>query len=202
MIGVIDYGLGNVQAFLNIYQEFNIPAVRVKTRHELRGCDRLILPGVGSFDWAMERLNASGLRDDLDEAVLRQKKWVLGVCVGMQMMARSSEEGVLPGLGWVPAVVRRFNDALHSVKLPHMGWNEVEPVSEESLFRGMSRPSFYFLHSYVIAPDEEETALSWTHYTVRFVSSIRKNSIIGTQFHPEKSHGCGTQLLRNFAEMS
>lgn len=201
MIGVIDYGLGNVQAFLNIYQEFNIPAVRVKTRYELRGCERLILPGVGSFDWAMERLNASGLRDDLDEAVLRQKKWVLGVCVGMQMMARSSEEGVLPGLGWVPAVVRRFNDTLHSVKLPHMGWNEVEPVSEGSLFHGMSSPSFYFLHSYFIAPDEEETALSWTHYAGRFVSSVRKKNIFGTQFHPEKSHGCGIHLLRNFATL-
>jgi len=201
MIGIIDYGLGNIQAFLNIYKEFNIPASRVRTRQELLSSDRLILPGVGSFDWAMDKLNASGLRDDLDEVVLRQRKLILGVCVGMQMMARSSEEGHLQGLSWVPGVVKRFDDSDNKVKLPHMGWNEVEPLSCDDLFNGVMNPMFYFLHSYYFLPDLCEHTLSRTNYAGSFVSSIRSGNVFGTQFHPEKSHGCGTKLLRNFAEM-
>ncbi len=201
MIGVIDYGLGNVQAFLNIFKGLNLPAVRVRGRDELYLADRLILPGVGSFDWAMEKLNASGLRSDIDEAVVHQKKWVLGVCVGMQMMARSSEEGRMPGLAWIPSVVKRFDDTQRKMKLPHMGWNDVEPVSRGGLFQGIEAPRFYFLHSYCIVPDSSEHILSRTQYAGEFVSSVRAGNVFGTQFHPEKSHGDGIQLLKNFAEM-
>jgi glutamine amidotransferase len=201
MIGIIDYGLGNVQAFLNIFKGLNIAAGRVKTCDELYLADRLILPGVGSFDWAMEKLDASGLRKDLDEVVLRQRKWVLGVCVGMQMMARSSEEGQMPGLSWVPSVVKRFDDKQHQMKLPHMGWNDVEPQSRECLFRGIDLQRYYFLHSYYILPDSSEHVLSVTDYGGRYASAVRCGNVFGTQFHPEKSHAAGIQLLKNFAEM-
>ena len=202
MIGVIDYGLGNIQAFLNIFKGFNLPAVRIRTSEDLGSAECLILPGVGSFDWAMEKLNASGMRSALDDAVLRQKKKILGVCVGMQMMARSSEEGQMQGLAWVPAVVKRFDDVQHKVKLPHMGWNDAEPTTHANLFRGIKDPRFYFLHSYYVLPDSADHIMSLTHYAGTFVSSIHADNVFVTQFHPEKSHGCGTQLLRNFAEMS
>jgi glutamine amidotransferase len=202
MIGIIDYGLGNVQAFLNIYKEFNVAAIRVQSCDDLRKTDRIILPGVGSFDWSMEKLNSSGLRTELDDAVRCKKKWVLGVCVGMQMMARSSEEGQLPGLAWVPAVVQRFDDHDRKIKLPHMGWNDVDPVHDDvGLFKGISNPRFYFLHSYCIVPESDDYALSRTQYAGSFVSAIRSCNVLGTQFHPEKRHGCGMQLLKNFAEL-
>ena len=139
MIGVVDYGLGNVQAFLNIYKRLNIPAMAIRTAGALADAERVILPGVGSFDWAMARLNSSGMREALDEQVLNKRHPVLGVCVGMQMLARRSEEGRLPGLGWISADVKRFdeNGFTQKTHLPHMGWNDAAPCAVDSLFRGM-----------------------------------------------------------------
>lgn len=244
MIGVVDYGLGNIQAFLNIFKNLNIPAQAVHTCEELGCAERLILPGVGSFDWAMEKLLASGMRECLEDLVTRQRKHVLGVCVGMQMMARSSEEGKLPGLGWIPGDVKRFrgleaerleekrleekrvigleHEKLRGVEekrvrgledkrmrggeeermsLPHMGWNDVAPREKDSLFRGMEAPRFYFLHSYYFAATRSDDVLATTDYHGEFTSAVRAGNVIGTQFHPEKSHGWGIQLLKNFAEM-
>ena len=124
MIGVVDYGLGNVQAFLNIFKNLNIAAMSVRDSDELTHADCLVLPGVGSFDWAMEKLVASGMKDCLDDFAMNKRKFVLGVCVGMQIMARGSEEGQLPGLAWIPGDVKHFNNA--NIQLPHMGWNDVE----------------------------------------------------------------------------
>ncbi|THB73268.1 MAG: imidazole glycerol phosphate synthase subunit HisH [Gammaproteobacteria bacterium] len=202
MITIINYGLGNIQAFYEIYKRLNIPVNVVETPGQLKNIQRIILPGVGAFDWAMGRLNSSGMREVLDELVLGEKCPVLGVCVGMQMMAHSSDEGKLPGLGWINAHVKRFDDSRFTQKthLPHMGWNNVEPVINDSLFHEINSPRFYFLHSYYFLPKKQENVLATTDYNGTFVSSVRANNVFGTQFHPEKSHQWGVQLLKNFAE--
>ena len=198
MISILDYGVGNVQAILNIYKRLNIPAQRARTVAELSKAETIILPGVGSFDWAMARLNSSGLRAVLDEVVKKGAR-VLGICVGMQMMARRSDEGSLQGLAWIDGEVTKLN---HGVSLPHMGWNDVEPVSEEGLFRNIGATGrFYFLHSYHFTPSDPAAILARTDYCGRFASSVRAGNICGVQFHPEKSHHWGIQLLKNFAEL-
>lgn len=203
MIALVDYGLGNIQAFANIYRRLGLPVTLARTPQEMEGADKLILPGVGSFDWAMNQLNASGMRDRLDEMVLDRKVQVLGVCVGMQMMATRSDEGEQPGLGWIDARVirfdvRRLNQRTH---LPHMGWNDVRPTDANNLFRGIETPRYYFLHSYHVEPADQGHVLATASYGDRFAAAIRSGNIYGTQFHPEKSHGWGVDLLRNFAEL-
>ena len=203
MITIVNYGLGNIQAFVNIYKRLNIPVTVASTASQLAGADKIILPGVGAFDWAMMCLNESGMREILDERVILHKRPVLGVCVGMQMMAQRSEEGRQPGLGWIEAEVRRFDDSGFEQKthLPHMGWNDACPAGTECLFRTMTRSRFYFLHSYYIVPTDPDTVLAMTDYGGSFASAVRLENIYGTQFHPEKSHQSGIQLLKNFAEI-
>lgn len=203
MITIVNYGLGNIQAFVNIYKRLNIPVTVASTASQLAGADKIILPGVGAFDWAMMCLNESGMREILDERVILHKRPVLGVCVGMQMMAQRSEEGRQPGLGWIEAEVRRFDDSGFEQKthLPHMGWNDACPAGTECLFRTMTRSRFYFLHSYYIVPTDHDTVLAMTDYGGSFASAVRLENIYGTQFHPEKSHQSGIQLLKNFAEI-
>lgn len=204
MIGVVSYGLGNIQAFVDIYRHLNMPVTVATSAEELAKADKIILPGVGAFDWAMERLNASGMRDLLDALVKVEKRPVLGVCVGMQIMARRSEEGRLPGLDWIPGDVRQLNAATASRGnlLPHMGWNQVAPSSAETLFRDIGDSWFYFLHSYYLSPDHPEHVLGATEYNgSRFAAAIGFGNVFGTQFHPEKSHGAGLALLKNFGEL-
>jgi len=203
MITLVNYGLGNIQAFANIYKRLNIPVMVADTPGQLLQARNIILPGVGSFDWAMTCLNQSGMRECLDELVLIKKRPVLGVCVGMQMMARRSDEGHLPGLGWVSGEVKRFDESGFSQRthLPHMGWNDVVPKMHNCLFKGMEEARFYFLHSYYFCPDNPEECLAMTEYHVLFASAVRSGNVFGTQFHPEKSHGWGIQLLKNFAEI-
>ena len=203
MITLVDYGLGNVRAFSNIYKRLNIGVQVARTADELATAERIILPGVGAFDWAMTRLNDSGMRACLDDLVLQQKRPVLGVCVGMQMMAQRSDEGSLAGLGWLDAEVKRFDETRFTQKthLPHMGWNDVEPRESASLFRGMTEPRFYFLHSYYLALTDPANELAVTDYNGAFTSAFRAENVFGTQFHPEKSHQWGIQLLKNFAEL-
>lgn len=204
MIALVDYGLGNIQAFSNIYRHLGIEARRVRTVDDLRAASRIILPGVGAFDWAMTRLQQSGLRDALDEEVLRKKKPVLGICVGMQLMARTSEEGKIPGLGWIDATVVKFDVSLIKSKthLPHMGWNDVAPSKSEGLFFGIQSPRYYFLHSYFMRTDREENVIATSNYGVPFASAAQSGNVYGTQFHPEKSHQWGIRLLKNFAELT
>ena len=199
---MVDYGLGNIRAFAHIYQRLNMPVVVATTAEQLTDAEKIVLPGVGAFDWAMTRLNDSGLRDTLDGLVLRQHVPVLGVCVGMQMMAHQSEEGELSGLGWIDAEVVRFDPAqIGQAPLPHMGWNDVRPVATDSLFRGIEAPRYYFLHSYCIAPRQSAEVLATARYGSDFTAAVRSGNVYGTQFHPEKSHQWGIDLLRNFAEL-
>lgn len=204
MIAIVDYGLGNVQAFFNIYKRLNIPAVLASTADQLLAADRIILPGVGSFDWAMQCLETAGLRRALDDVVKGTGRPVLGICVGMQMMAASSEEGREPGLGWIDAEVKRLAlpSGDHKLMLPHMGWNDVEAVAETPLLKGLEAGArFYFLHSYYVAPRSQEVVIATADYGGRFACAVQQERCYGVQFHPEKSHGWGVQLLKNFAEV-
>lgn len=204
MITIVDYGIGNVQAIANIYTRLNIPVRAARSASDLDGAEKIVLPGVGAFDWAMARLNASGMRQRLDELVIGERKNVIGICVGMQMLAGRSDEGSLPGLGWIDADVRIFDEKKFEGRthLPHMGWNDVSPTSDDGLFAGLGTGArFYFLHSYYFAPRHDEDVLATTDYNGRFVSGVRSANVYGVQFHPEKSHQWGIRLLRNFAEL-
>lgn len=204
MITIVDYGLGNIQAFVNVYKRLHIPVTVARLPEDLSAATKLILPGVGAFDHAMERLNASGMRATLDELVLEKKIPVIGICVGMQMLADSSEEGSLPGLGWVPGRVRHFRSVAELTKLPlpHMGWNDVESVLGHALFRGLEADTrFYFLHSFYFECAQEAHVAARTEYGLNFSCAVSVENIYGVQFHPEKSHHFGVALLKNFAEL-
>jgi len=203
MVTLVNYGLGNIQAFHNIYTRLCLQVEIASSPEQLLRADKIILPGVGAFDTAMTRLNNSGMREVLDELVLNRKVPVLGICVGMQMMAKKSEEGVLPGLGWLDAEVRKFDESVFTQKthLPHMGWNDVVPIFDSPLFDGISSPRFYFLHSYYFLPSHSSQTIATTEYGETFTSAVGKGHIYGVQYHPEKSHIWGIQLLKNFASL-
>lgn len=203
MIAILGYGLGNIKAFANIYNGLNIPFCVAEDRATLATADRIILPGVGSFDHAMLRLKASGLYEALEEAVIDKGKPVLGVCVGMQMLANSSEEGNEPGLGWIDGEVAkiRFPEGRPRGLLPHMGWSTISPQAGEPLMAGLDEAlGFYFLHSYRFVCNDEANVIATADYATPFHCAVRRNNIYGVQFHPEKSHHNGLRLLKNFAE--
>ncbi|HMC56294.1 MAG TPA: imidazole glycerol phosphate synthase subunit HisH [Gemmatimonadaceae bacterium] len=202
MIALINYGSGNIQALANIYGRLNVPFLIASTPDELANADRLLLPGVGAFDQAMNELDRSGMRAALDRKVLQEKTPILGICVGMQLLANSSEEGSARGLGWIDGVVKKFDHASfhQATHLPHMGWNTVEPARENRLFDGVDfRAGYYFLHSYYFACADPADALAVTEYGDRFTCAVQRDNVYGVQFHPEKSHQAGIQLLKNFA---
>lgn len=204
MITIIDYGLGNVLAFVNVYSRLNIPVTVAKCADDLCNATKLILPGVGSFDHAMQQLDQSGMRQPVEQLVLQQQMPILGICVGMQMLAKSSDEGSLPGLGWIDGKVKKFAlaDMPRGTNLPHMGWNDVIPVNAVALFKGLEQDArFYFLHSYYFECNDESNIMARTDYGVQFSSAVRHDNVYGVQFHPEKSHHYGSQLLSNFAEL-
>jgi imidazole glycerol-phosphate synthase subunit HisH len=203
MIRIVDYGLGNILAFLNVYKRLNVEAGVAKSPDDLLDADKIILPGVGAFDHAMDLLERSGMRATLDELVLRKGTEVLGICVGMQILAGASDEGSARGLGWVPGRVRSFrvlNDP--QLRLPHMGWNDVRPTVPSPLFSNLeSDARFYFLHSYFFDCERPQDVAATSSYGTDFGCAIRSGNIHGVQFHPEKSHQFGKQLLKNFAEL-
>lgn len=204
MIVIVDYGLGNIQAFVNVYKRLGIPVAIAKAAHELESVDKLILPGVGAFDHAMELLDASGMRQALDNLVLSKKVPILGICVGMQILAKSSEEGELDGLGWIPGHVRAFKPLpdTSELPLPHMGWNDVHVTGEHKLFKGLEEGArFYFLHSYFFECLHQDSVIATASYGIDFCCAVKSDNVYGVQFHPEKSHHFGTDLLKNFAEL-
>lgn len=204
MIHLIDYGIGNIQAFLNTFKRLGIKAKRVSTPEELCDATHLILPGVGAFDHAMNLFNNSGMRDKVEEMVLIEKIPVLGICVGMQMLAAGSDEGNVPGLNWIPGRVRSFsaNNDLKELPLPHMGWNDVNISAEHPLLKNFANNlKFYFLHSYYFECDNAEHAIAKANYGFDFDCIIASGNVFGIQCHPEKSHSYGVQLLKNFSEI-
>ncbi|MDR0261918.1 MAG: imidazole glycerol phosphate synthase subunit HisH [Sphingobacterium sp.] len=205
MITLIDYGVGNINAFVNVYKRLDVPVKIAKTHKELVGAEKLILPGVGHFDHAMTQLNESGMRDTLDELVLEHDIPVIGICVGMQMMAKNSDEGKMDGLGWIDAEVRVFDkkNIDYVTQLPHMGWNDVKPIKDIALFNGLEDDAiFYFLHSYYFKCNRSEDILAITNYGGEFASAAHFRNRYGIQFHPEKSHHYGEVLLGNFAKLN
>jgi glutamine amidotransferase len=202
MITIINYGSGNIQAICNIYGRLRIPYLVTDKPEDVRASRKIILPGVGAFDQAMGELDRSGLRSALDAAVLGEKKPILGICVGMQLLAKSSEEGVCAGLGWIDGVVKRFSHPVGTqrLQLPHMGWNHAQVLRPDPLFDGLDLSSgFYFLHSYYFSCADASEELTRTEYGAGYASAVRKGNIYGVQFHPEKSHQAGIGVLRNFA---
>jgi glutamine amidotransferase len=202
MITIIDYGLGNIRAFVNVYERLNIKTKIAHTIADISDAKKIILPGVGAFDYAMSQLNASGMRDELEKKVLVEKVPVVGICVGMQMLAKSSEEGILPGLGWIDGVVKKFDASLipYKTRLPHMGWNTMSPVNQNPLLYGFNENArFYFLHSYYFVCNNQDEIIATTEYGIKYASGVCRDNIYGIQFHPEKSHSNGVQLLKNFA---
>lgn len=206
MITIVDYGLGNIKAFANLYKKLNIELVYASNANDLANATKIILPGVGAFDHAMQMLNDSGMRETLDELVLERKVPVIGICVGMQMMADSSEEGQLKGLGWIPGTVKKFkreSQALESeYPLPHMGWNSLEIAKVSDLLLGQDEKKlFYFLHSYYYEPSDKEHVIATANYGLEYACIVNRDNVYGIQCHPEKSHHNGVALLKSFASL-
>lgn len=204
MITIVDYGLGNIKAFSNMYKRLNVAARTAQTASELENATKIILPGVGHFDRAMELLDASGMRRALDEMVLDKKVPVVGICVGMQMLAESSAEGQRAGLGWIKGRVESLRSLPipNDKPLPHMGWNDVTPKAGEELFAGLETDArFYFLHSFYFACTSGADVAASANYGAEFACAVRSGHVHGVQFHPEKSHHWGARLLKNFADL-
>ena len=204
MTTIIDYGVGNIAAFVNVFKRLNVPTQIAKCTKDLIGAEKLILPGVGHYDRAMSELLKSGMLGELNELVLEKKVPVIGICVGMQMMGNSSDEGTSEGLKWIDANVKKFDKTKikQMNRLPHMGWNDVFPVVKSPLFEGLEKDAlFYFLHSYYMECNNPDDVLAVTEYGDQFTCAAYHENIYGIQFHPEKSHKYGETLLANFAKI-
>lgn len=201
MITIVDYGMGNLGAVRNMFKRIGVPAAITGDPAEVARAEKILLPGVGAFDAAMKRINASGLREVLERKAQIERVPVLGICLGMQLLTRGSEEGTEPGLGWIAADTRRF-PALPGLKVPHMGWNLAQPTQPHPLTAELPpEPRFYFVHSFYVHVDDPHDSLLRTHYEVDFDAAIAHGNILGAQFHAEKSHRFGMKLLGNFARM-
>lgn len=203
MIAIINYGLGNLTSILNMHKRLGIDAVITNDPGELQKADKLILPGVGHFDKGMQNLQQNGLRALLDKMVLQEKKYMLGICLGAQLMTRSSEEGMEKGLGWLPADTIRFKfDDNSSLKVPHMGWTDLNVRKDSPIWQNLpAEPRFYFVHTYHFKFDDTINVTGSAVYGYDFVCAFQKENILGVQFHPEKSHKYGMKLLENFSKL-
>jgi glutamine amidotransferase len=203
MIGVLDYGVGNVGAFLRIFHSQNIEAIRIKESNDFCNIEKIVLPGVGAFDSAMDKLNRSGLRSGLDDFVLGQGKPLLGVCIGMHMLGLTSDEGIAEGLGYIKGhtTYMKADDLCNpNILLPHMGWNDVSTLGDSSIWDDVDlEQGFYFLHSYTFKATDPKSVIGVSTYHNEITCAVRSDNIYGFQFHPEKSLGNGVQLLINFA---
>lgn len=203
MIVIVDYGMGNLGSIQNMIKKIGAEAIISSQLTDIQKADKLVLPGVGSFDNGMRNIKELGLLDILNYKAMDQKIPVLGVCLGMQLIGRSSEEGVLPGLGWIPACTQKFSfdKECQHLKVPHMGWNTIEVKKNCYIFDNMyEEPRFYFVHSYKVFCEDASDILATTEYGGDFVSCVQHENIIGTQFHPEKSHKFGLKLFENFVK--
>lgn len=203
MIAVIDYGMGNIASILNMYKRIDRRDVFLtKDPAVINSADKIILPGVGAFDNGMKNLHESGLIPLLNERVLKEKIPVLGICLGMQLLFDKSEEGKETGLGWIEGEVYKFQqNETSSLKIPHMGWNYITPVNSSPLFDRESKMKFYFVHSYYARCKNAENVIATCDYNGKFDCAVQKGNIYGVQFHPEKSHKFGMDLLDRFSKI-
>jgi len=201
VVVIVDYGMGNLGSIRNMLKRIGAESVVSSSSMDIDTADRLILPGVGAFDGGMERLNALGLTPLLTRRVVTEGVPLLGICLGMHLMARGSEEGKLAGLGWIDGDVKkfRFEGDQPVLKVPHMGWNEVIAQRNDPILQGYEdTPRFYFVHSYRLVCDHGDQQVGSTWYGYDFCSIVRNRNMVGVQFHPEKSHKFGMTLLKNF----
>jgi len=201
MIGIIDYGMGNIGSIENMLKRIKTKSIITSNIDTLNKCNKLILPGVGAFDQGMTSLHDGGFISYLNNFAIKQSKPILGICLGMQLFANSSEEGSLPGLGWIKGKVKKFVFSDYDIKVPHMGWNTIEAKNNIMFENLPDDKRFYFVHSYYYDCDDKKNIIASTNYGIKFTSAINKNNIWGTQFHPEKSHICGMKLLDNFSRI-
>jgi imidazole glycerol-phosphate synthase subunit HisH len=204
MIAIVDYGSGNLAAIANIFKQLRLPHVITRDHRELAQADRYLLPGVGAFDTTMRCLRDSGLVEVLNEQVHGRGKKLLGICVGMQILGDSSDEGELPGLGWIPGHIRRIDAAAiaQRPKLPHMGWNSLTLKQPTPMLADVNlAQGFYFLHSYYFDATQADTVLATTTVGRELPCAVAKGHVYGMQFHPEKSHANGVAIFRNFARV-
>jgi len=205
MITIVDYGMGNLGSIKNMFKYIGVEATIESDVDKIKNASKILLPGVGSFDTAMKKINESDLKEVLNEKALKEKVPVLGICLGMQLLTNSSEEGGLVGLGWIDAKTMSFKNRIEKrYRIPHMGWNIVKSLNESLLTQGFEEfeeTRFYFVHSYFVKVEDEKNSILKTNYGVEFDSAIQKDNIYGAQFHPEKSHKFGMKLFENFARI-
>lgn len=199
MIGIIDYEVGNLASIKNMLKKIGSDSFFIQSPDDFSKASKLILPGVGSFDYGMEQLAKKGLIETMENQVLKEKKPILGICLGAQLLTKSSEEGIKKGLGWVNATTVKFKTSL---PVPNMGWNDIIIVKENSLLKDFhdDAPRFYFVHSYHFEFKDKEQILAYNNYDYDYACAFQKENIFGVQFHPEKSHKFGMQLLKNFSK--
>lgn len=205
MIVIVDYGTGNLRSIKNMFARIGVASQISGDPSIVAGASKLILPGVGHFDFGMTSLRSSSLFEILNDKALNQRTPLLGICLGAQLLTQRSDEGNEPGLGWIEAETIRFdrNRLDANCRIPHMGWTATEFTAEQSLFHGLESPSrFYYVHSFHLSCKNSHNEMCHAVYGYRFTAGIRRDNIMGVQFHPEKSHRFGMQVLRNFAEMS
>lgn len=205
MITIIDYGMGNLGSIKNMFKYIGVEATIESDVDKIKNASKILLPGVGSFDTAMKKINESDLKEVLNEKALKEQVPVLGICLGMQLLTNSSEEGTLNGLGWIDAKAMNFKDKIDKkYRVPHMGWNIVNKSNESVLTQGFEKfneTRFYFVHSYFVKVADEKNSILTTNYGIKFDSAIQKDNIMGAQFHPEKSHKFGMKFFENFARI-
>lgn len=202
MVAILDYGIGNVSSILNMLNKAGAIAKITSDPAQIQEADKLILPGVGHFDYCMQQLRKSSFHDLLQHRVMVEKVPILGVCVGCQMLMESSEEGVEKGLGWIEGKVVKFDRSRLSpkMKIPHMGWNDIQPLNGCRLYENIEEPRFYFTHSFHLVCKDESKVTGTSEYGYTFTASVKQDNIMGVQFHPEKSHRFGMQLYQNFVK--
>ncbi len=202
MIGVLNYGMGNIGSILKKLEALSVKSCVVENEKEIEKVDKIILPGVGHFAKAMNSIKSKNLISALNESVLIKNKPILGICLGMQLLGSFSEEGNSEGLGWIEGEVKKFRiEDKYQYKSPHTGWNTAEVSKNSSLMKNINNQDFYFVHSYHFHCKNQEDILTETTYCYKFTSAIERNNIFGTQFHPEKSHKQGELLIKNFTEI-
>lgn len=201
MVTVIDYGVGNLGSILNMLKKIGVKAKLTQSISDINNAEKLLLPGVGAFDYGMKMLADTEYIEALNKKVLFEKIPILGICLGMQLMTNRSEEGNLNGLGWFDAETVKFNLDTNIFKVPHMGWNEVKLIKKNALFEDMfEEPRFYFVHSFHVKTNIPTDVILTSYYGNEFICGLHKENIYGVQFHPEKSHKYGMKLLKNFAD--